>query len=70
MYREARARSHMTVFVANVFAYEGPRSPLAVDAGASCMLLEGFYGSTLRLAGNSHNQLLGRSTITICRSRC
>lgn len=31
-----------------VYAYEGPGSKLAADAGAVYMLLEGFYGNTLQ----------------------
>ncbi|KAF6803656.1 hypothetical protein CSOJ01_10732 [Colletotrichum sojae] len=31
-----------------VYAHEGPRSPLAADAGAAYMLIEGFYGNTLQ----------------------
>ncbi|POR33096.1 hypothetical protein TPAR_06722 [Tolypocladium paradoxum] len=31
-----------------VYAYEGPGSQLAADAGATYMLLEGFYGNTLQ----------------------
>ncbi|KAM3455793.1 hypothetical protein MY3296_002211 [Beauveria thailandica] len=31
-----------------IYAYEGPGSQLAADAGATYMLLEGFYGNTLQ----------------------
>lgn len=31
-----------------IYAYEGPGSQLAADAGAIYMLLEGFYGNTLQ----------------------
>ncbi|KAH7230078.1 uncharacterized protein BKA55DRAFT_545394 [Fusarium redolens] len=31
-----------------VYAYEGPGSQLALDAGAAYMLIEGFYGNTLQ----------------------
>ncbi|KAF5020423.1 hypothetical protein F66182_7550 [Fusarium sp. NRRL 66182] len=31
-----------------VYAYEGPGSQLAIDAGAAYMLIEGFYGNTLQ----------------------
>ncbi|OQE00614.1 hypothetical protein PENVUL_c049G04873 [Penicillium vulpinum] len=36
------------VVVPQVYAYEGPGSSLAIDAGASYMLLESFYGNTLQ----------------------
>lgn len=36
------------VVVPKVYAYEGPGSQLAGDAGAFYMLLEGFYGNTLQ----------------------
>ena len=36
------------VVVPKVYAYEGPGSQLASDAGAFYMLLEGFYGNTLQ----------------------
>lgn len=36
------------VTVPRVYAYEGPGSQLAVDAGAIYMLLEGFYGNALQ----------------------
>jgi hypothetical protein len=31
-----------------VYAYEGPGSQFAADAGATYMLIEGFYGNTLQ----------------------
>ncbi|KAM6506820.1 hypothetical protein FALCPG4_018643 [Fusarium falciforme] len=37
-----------TVVVPRVYAYEGPGSQLAADAGAIYMLIEGFYGNTLQ----------------------
>ena len=37
-----------TVVVPRVYAYEGPGSQLATDAGAIYMLIEGFYGNTLQ----------------------
>ncbi|KAI8710651.1 APH domain-containing protein [Fusarium sp. LHS14.1] len=37
-----------TVVVPRVYAYEGPGSQLATDAGAVYMLIEGFYGNTLQ----------------------
>lgn len=37
-----------TVVVPRVYAYEGPGSQLAADAGAVYMLIEGFYGNTLQ----------------------
>lgn len=37
-----------TVAVPRVYAYEGPGSELAADAGAIYMLIEGFYGNTLQ----------------------
>ncbi|PNY25682.1 Uncharacterized protein TCAP_04379, partial [Tolypocladium capitatum] len=37
-----------SVVVPEVYAYEGPGSQLATAAGAIYMLLEGFYGNTLR----------------------
>lgn len=36
------------VRVPNVYAYEGPGSAFAAQAGAIYMLLEGFYGNTLQ----------------------
>lgn len=36
------------ITVPTVYAYEAPGSALATDAGATYMLLEGFYGNTLR----------------------
>ena len=36
------------VTVPRVYAYEGPGSQLAADAGAIYMLLEGFYGNNLQ----------------------
>lgn len=36
-----------TVVIPRVYAYEGPGSRRATDAGAIYMLLEGFYGNTL-----------------------
>ncbi|GAB0139139.1 hypothetical protein EsDP_00007353 [Epichloe bromicola] len=41
-------RNLSTVVVPEVYAYEGPGSQLATDAGAIYMLLEGFYGNTLQ----------------------
>lgn len=38
----------LTVVVPCVYAYEGPGSQLATDAGAIYMLIEGFYGNTLQ----------------------
>lgn len=37
-----------TVAVPRVYAYEGPGSQLATDAGAMYMLIEGFRGNTLQ----------------------
>ncbi|CAM1503419.1 Fc.00g081950.m01.CDS01 [Cosmosporella sp. VM-42] len=37
-----------TVAVPRVYAYEGPGSQLAINAGAAYMLIEGFYGNTLQ----------------------
>lgn len=37
-----------SISVPCVYAYEGPGSRLATDTGAPYMLLEGFYGNTLR----------------------
>lgn len=37
-----------TITIPRVYAYEGPGSLLAVEAGAVYMLLEGFYGNTLQ----------------------
>lgn len=36
------------IAVPSVYAYEAPGSSLAAKAGAAYMLLEGFYGNTLR----------------------
>ncbi|KAH7009377.1 uncharacterized protein B0I36DRAFT_401714 [Microdochium trichocladiopsis] len=37
-----------TITLPQIYAYEGPGSQLAADAGAIYMLLEGFYGNTLQ----------------------
>ncbi|KAK4038016.1 hypothetical protein C8A01DRAFT_48310 [Parachaetomium inaequale] len=42
------SRNPPTVTIPRVYAYEGPGSQLAADAGAIYMLLEGFYGNTLQ----------------------
>jgi hypothetical protein len=41
-------RSLSRVTIPRVYAYEGPGSQLAAEAGALYMLLEGFYGNTLQ----------------------
>lgn len=41
-------QSLSAITIPQIFAYEGPGSQLAADAGAVYMLLEGFYGNTLR----------------------
>lgn len=38
----------LPVVVPKVYAYESPGSPLANDAGAAYMLIEGLYGNTLQ----------------------
>ncbi|KAG8416267.1 hypothetical protein J3458_006863 [Metarhizium acridum] len=49
------------VVVPRVYAYEGPGSQLAAGAGGVYMLLEGFYGNTLRDVGPDMSSLpLGR----------
>ncbi|KAJ2892886.1 hypothetical protein MKZ38_009264 [Zalerion maritima] len=40
-------QSLSTITIPRVYAYEGPGSQLAAEAGAIYMLLEGFYGNTL-----------------------